>query len=278
MAFFLVLALANALKFDIDAFHKGDKRAERCIRNFVARDTLVVVTATIDGWKGDGMQVDMHIKDAVGNEYGRPRDIVGEKRMAFTSLADASFDVCFENHFAGSGRVNGHPSRHIELDIDIGADAKDWNAVQATEKLKPVETELRRIEEMVQEIVAEMDYLRQREQKLRDTNESTNNRVKWFAFGTMGMLVSLGAWQIVYLRAYFRDDDWDDGWLWWRDLPADETLVLLVSRGYMYNGMRRKKSSYRMRAPGKDIDIKVISFKNFKMLFDSVSSVLVVIT
>lgn len=49
-----------------------------------------------------------------------------------------------------------------------------------------------------------MEYLRGREQKLRDTNESTNERVKWFAFGTMGMLVGLGAWQIVYLRAYFR--------------------------------------------------------------------------
>ena len=56
----------------------------------------------------------------------------------------------------------------------------------------------------MQEIVAEMDYLRSREQKLRDTNESTNTRVKWFAFGTMGMLVALGAWQVVYLRAYFR--------------------------------------------------------------------------
>jgi p24 family protein delta-1 len=52
--------------------------------------------------------------------------------------------------------------------------------------------------------VTEMEYLRGREQKLRDTNESTNERVKWFAFGTMGMLVGLGAWQIVYLRAYFR--------------------------------------------------------------------------
>jgi hypothetical protein len=57
---------------------------------------------------------------------------------------------------------------------------------------------------MVQEIVNEMDYLRTREQKLRDTNESTNNRVKWFGFGTIGMLMALGAWQIVYLRAYFR--------------------------------------------------------------------------
>lgn len=49
-----------------------------------------------------------------------------------------------------------------------------------------------------------MEYLRIREQKLRDTNESTNERVKWFALGTMGMLVGLGAWQVVYLRAYFR--------------------------------------------------------------------------
>jgi uncharacterized membrane protein SpoIIM required for sporulation len=62
------------------------------------------------------------------------------------------------------------------------------------------------MEEMVAEIVSEMDYLRTREQKLRDTNESTNNRVKWFAFGTMGMLVALGAWQVIYLRAYFRYD------------------------------------------------------------------------
>jgi len=103
-----------------------------------------------------------------------------------------------------SGRSSSNLVRHIELDIDIGADAKDWSAVQATEKLKPVEAELRRIEELVAEIVSEMDYLRGREQKLRDTNESTNNRVKWFAFGTMGMLVALGAWQIMYLRAYFR--------------------------------------------------------------------------
>jgi hypothetical protein len=97
-----------------------------------------------------------------------------------------------------------NPSRHVELDIDIGADARDWSAIQAAEKLKPVETELRRIEETVNEIVQEMEYLRLREQKLRDTNESTNERVKWFALGTMGMLVGLGAWQVVYLRAYFR--------------------------------------------------------------------------
>jgi len=96
------------------------------------------------------------------------------------------------------------PSRHIELDIDIGADAKDWSAIQASEKLKPVEGELKRIEEVVGEIVTEFEYLRSREMSLRDTNESTNERVKWFAIGTMLILMVLGSWQVVYLRAYFR--------------------------------------------------------------------------
>ena len=63
---------------------------------------------------------------------------------------------------------------------------------------------MRRIEEMLGETVAEMDYLRQREQRLRDTNESTNNRVKYFGIITTLVLIGLWGWQIMYLRAYFR--------------------------------------------------------------------------
>ncbi|RYP75232.1 hypothetical protein DL769_003843 [Monosporascus sp. CRB-8-3] len=192
----LLVTSINALKFDLAA----DGR-QRCIRNFVARDTLVVVTAVVSGHKGDGQTVNMLIRDAVGNEYGRPKDVAGESRVVFTSHADAAFDVCFENLLTGA---RGNPSRHIELDVDIGADAKDWSAIQATEKLKPVEMEMRRIEEMLGETVGEMDYLRQREQRLRDTNESTNTRVKWFGIGTTLLLIGLWGWQIMYLRAYFR--------------------------------------------------------------------------
>lgn len=60
----LFLACAHALKFDVEAHNKGDKKGERCIRNFVAKDTLVVVTATVDGYKGDGMVVNMHVSFA----------------------------------------------------------------------------------------------------------------------------------------------------------------------------------------------------------------------
>lgn len=37
------------------------------------------------------------IKDAMGNDHGRPKDVVGETRQAFTSAGDTTFDVCFDN-------------------------------------------------------------------------------------------------------------------------------------------------------------------------------------
>ncbi|KAL4965219.1 WD40 repeat-like protein [Aspergillus stella-maris] len=198
LLFFIFVQLSAALKFDIVA-----GKGERCIRNFVLKDQLVVVTAIVDGQRGDGQMVNMHIKDSMGNDHGRPKDVIGETRQAFTSPGDTTFDVCFENTLVNRRGV-ANPHRAIELDVDIGADARDWSSIQAQEKLKPIETDLRRIEEIVAEVVSDMEYLRAREHKLRDTNESTNERVKWFAFGTMGMLVGLGVWQVIYLRAYFR--------------------------------------------------------------------------
>ena len=44
--------------------------------------------------------------------------------------------------------------------------------------------ELRRIENVITEIVHDMEYLKVREQTMRNTNESTNDRVKGFAILT----------------------------------------------------------------------------------------------
>lgn len=59
----LNLHFASALKFNIRA-HPGHEstKHERCIRNFVARDQLVVVTAIVDGTQGDGQTLNMHVR------------------------------------------------------------------------------------------------------------------------------------------------------------------------------------------------------------------------
>jgi len=58
----LLVPLTFALKFDLHAVNSHESaRHERCIRNFVAKDQLVVVTAILDGYRGDGQTVNMHV-------------------------------------------------------------------------------------------------------------------------------------------------------------------------------------------------------------------------
>jgi p24 family protein delta-1 len=53
---------AQALKFELLAQPGHSAKNERCIRNFVNQDTLVVVTAIVSGNRGDGMMVNMHVR------------------------------------------------------------------------------------------------------------------------------------------------------------------------------------------------------------------------
>lgn len=127
--FLLVAQLATALKFDLAA---TSGKNERCIRNFVSKDQLVVVTAIVSGSKGDGQRVNMHvriliqitgpqegvantsqIKDSMGNDHGRPKDIVGEVRQAFTSTADTAFDVCMDNQLVGRSKIPPWSDPHL---------------------------------------------------------------------------------------------------------------------------------------------------------------------
>lgn len=198
LALFGVISNTTALRFDIAATSKPEPI---CVRDFVNEGQLVVIDILSDGSVGDGQALNLYVRDSVGNEYRKKKDFAGDVRVAFTAPSTTSFDVCLENIAQYAGRSM---SRSVELDIESGSQARDWNMISATEKLKPIEVELRRIEELADEIVDELNYLKNREERLRDTNESTNRRVRNFSILVILVLVALGLWQINYLRNYFR--------------------------------------------------------------------------
>lgn len=67
LLFLAALPFSSALKFDLHAHTGHSNKYERCIRNFVARDTLVLVTAIVSGQKGDGQMVNMHVRGTKGS-------------------------------------------------------------------------------------------------------------------------------------------------------------------------------------------------------------------
>jgi len=63
LALAFLLPLVSALKFDITAHPGHESRSkERCIRNFVAKDQLVVVTAKVSGSRGDGQTLNARVR------------------------------------------------------------------------------------------------------------------------------------------------------------------------------------------------------------------------
>jgi len=83
-------------------------------------------------------------------------------------------------------------------------EAKSYEGIGDAAKLKPLEIELKRLEDLSESIVQDFAHMRQREEEMRDTNESTNSRVLYFSIFSMCCLLGLATWQVLYLRKYFK--------------------------------------------------------------------------
>lgn len=99
-------------------------------------------------------------------------------------------------------------------------------------KLKPLEVDLKRLEDISDSIVQDFAAMRKREEEMRSTNgkthrrtnivqllsnqtksnvclffwfpESTTNRVLFFSIFSMCCLLGLATWQVLYLRRFFK--------------------------------------------------------------------------
>ena len=119
-----------------------------------------------------------------------------EGTFSFSASKSGEHTVCITN--------SGFGHKTVTLDLKTGVAAKDYSAVAKKGNLKPLEIELKRLEDQAQAIHADMQYLRLREEMMRDTNESTNARVLWFSIFSLIILVALGGVQLFYLKNFFK--------------------------------------------------------------------------
>lgn len=78
-------------------------------------------------------------------------------------------------------------TRTVDIDFDIGSETIDYQKLAEAEKLKPMEVELRKLEDMVKDIVDNMEHLQEREEKMRNTNGTFNSY--WVCFDCLLMLL-----------------------------------------------------------------------------------------
>jgi len=193
LAYYTVPMGVNGLMFHLSPNQK------KCLKEEIHKDVLV--TGEYNLSDAPGHKTDLQVTDSKGESFYRKQD-VSKGKFAFTTHEYDMFEICFESHSSVGGAHAG--DREVSLSVKRGVEAKNYADIAKAEKLKPMEVELKKLEDLSESIVNDFAYMRAREEEMRDTNESTHSRVLYFSVFSMCCLLGLATWQVLYLRRYFK--------------------------------------------------------------------------
>ncbi|RID71400.1 hypothetical protein BRARA_C03340 [Brassica rapa] len=176
---------------------------ERCVYEMIQANVVVVGDyLCIDQDNvGFGPTIDIHVTSPNGKElYKKTNETHGQ--FAFTTSETGTYFACLSSHHDQSHyTVNG--TAIVSLDWKMGIRTKDWDAVAKKQKIEGVELELRKSEERVNEISANIIYLRVREAYMREVNDKTNKRVAQLSFMSLGLSITVSLFQVWHLKRFF---------------------------------------------------------------------------
>jgi hypothetical protein len=175
-----------------------DPNSKKCLKNEMHKDMLVTGEYIVNSLPGQ--EVNLQITDPKKNFLVK-YDKIDAGKFAFTTDDYDVYEICFLSRVPPNMRGQPHT---VYLNVKHGVEAKNYEGLGDANKLKPLEVELKRLEDLSLSIVQDFAYMRQREEEMRDTNESTNSRVLYFSIFSMCCLLGLATWQVLYLRKYFK--------------------------------------------------------------------------
>ncbi|KAJ1990960.1 vesicle coat component [Dimargaris cristalligena] len=195
-------SLVQAIKFDMPAFPDALKE-EKCLSNWGPQNTKVKVKVKTTAAYGQNLQLRIYDNSASSNVFATRKGINEDLLIEFHTHEHAQVFVCFRNLLEEGAKADGR-LRTVTFSMDVGASAIDFKEMAAQEKLKPLEAELVKLEKYLEEVDDQMAYMKRRESKLRNTNESTNERIKFLSVLSLVVLGLSGLWQVYYLRRFFQ--------------------------------------------------------------------------
>jgi hypothetical protein len=104
---------------------------------------------------------------------------------------DGRYTYCFSNQMSHEEKTisfNIHPLRHH---------------VEEDDHMDPLDDEIEDLIDTIAAIKDEQEYIVMRERQHRDTAESTNARVMWWAILQIAILIASAVIQVTYLQRFF---------------------------------------------------------------------------
>mmetsp|Transcript_13019 Transcript_13019/g.23202 ORF Transcript_13019/g.23202 Transcript_13019/m.23202 type:complete len:198 (+) Transcript_13019:126-719(+) len=117
-------------------------------------------------------------------------------KTAFTTTEPGPHWVCIKN--------DAPTPAEVLLSVLLGPEAKDYSQLAKKEHLEDSQVSLRRIEESLRNYHSNILYIRAREERMRQTNDSTASRVIGFCLFNVMLMIGVGGWQMLYFKRFFR--------------------------------------------------------------------------
>uniref|UniRef100_A0A8C9QBS5 GOLD domain-containing protein n=1 Tax=Spermophilus dauricus TaxID=99837 RepID=A0A8C9QBS5_SPEDA len=189
-----VLAVLLCLSFPPSAafyLHAGE-REQKCLIEDVPGDTWV------SGRWLTRLSSRLLLGSECNAEWLPPHHlmIILNSTFHFTSYSPGEHIICLESN---STRFVSR----IHLDIRVGEHDLHAAIAQAKDKVNEVTFKLEHLMEQIEQILKEQDYQRDREEIFRMTSEDTNSNVLWWAFTQTLIFISVGVFQMKYLKDFF---------------------------------------------------------------------------
>lgn len=115
------------------------------------------------------------------------------------------YNICFDNSSADQIHVafdvilvSDEPS-----DDDSPEDPSEQGKVKK-KHLTPLEEELSASIHAASSILNEMRYMEKRERRMRNTSDSINQKIQWFSYASVSILLGVTYVQVTYLKRYFK--------------------------------------------------------------------------
>ncbi|XP_011332712.1 transmembrane emp24 domain-containing protein bai isoform X1 [Ooceraea biroi] len=195
LAIFLI-AQAHGIMFYLEP------NSHKCLKEEVHANVLV--TGEYEVSEAIGQKTDYVIQDSKGHILSQKEDIPHGKLLKFSFVTETydTFEICFISYIPSHQRG---VRQEVTLITKRGIEAKNYEGlIGEAAKLKPVEVELKRLEDLSEAIVQDFARMRRNEEEMRDTNEATNTRVLYFSLFSICVLFGLSTWQLFYFRRFFR--------------------------------------------------------------------------
>ncbi|KAK7737479.1 p24 complex component [Cytospora paraplurivora] len=165
-----------------------------CFHEVLHRDDKMTVSFQVGDREFGGagnLEIDFWITNPNG-QYEVNEKSTSNGDHSFEARHDGKYTYCFGNEHWGSS------SKEVSFNVHGIVYISESEAAQ-----DPLESEVRKLSEVLSQVKDEQSYIVVRERTHRNTAESTNSRVKWWNIFIIGVVVGESVFQVWWLRRFF---------------------------------------------------------------------------